>query len=134
MAKIRCEKNPEQFNRQKWKEGLSSTINNCADSILDESMAYGDDPSQVEAIVQAKMKKDYSSSNTSENRDPVDTSVDNIIDPLKKLRGKLCRPSPRDLFYAVLAVDEKEINVSFFICYQITKIKRESFEIFIEKS
>ncbi len=101
MAKIRCQRNPSKFEIHEWKKHLPSSIDDCPDSILRESMAYGDTPSQVGPVLQAKLKNFK------------DTSIDKIIDPLKKLDGKLSHSSSSDLFRAVLDISDNQIDVSF---------------------
>ncbi len=112
MSKIRIERN-SKLDCEAWKTKLPPGIDVSRDSILYESMAYGDDPNDVKVVLQAKTNKLNSNSDTNETEDPANTSLDNIIEPLKKLKDKKSYRSSFNLFHAVLEIDDDKIAVSF---------------------
>ena len=72
-------------------------------------MAYGNDPKELETVIKAKMDKENSSEN------PTDTSLENIIKPLRQLNKNLNQNSSSNLFQTILAIKDDEIDVSFLI-------------------
>jgi hypothetical protein len=112
VSKIRSERNPE-LDCEGWKTKLPPGIDVRHNSILLESMAYGDDPNDVKVVLQAKINKLNSNSDTNKNEDPTITSLKNIIEPLRKLKDKKSYPSSFNLFHAVLEIDNDKIAVSF---------------------
>ncbi len=103
VVNIRRKKNSNQCNIKQWKKDLPRDIQNCSDRILRESMAYGNNPSEVKSIIQSKMN----------STSPTDTSLDGIIDPLKNLKKELKRSESPNLFRAIHKIDDSDSEVSF---------------------
>ncbi|CAF0995347.1 unnamed protein product [Adineta steineri] len=95
IAKIRRKRNPNRYELEQWKQQLPYEIKNCSDSILRVSMAYGDNPNQIKSVIQSKMNEINS------NVDPIETSLENIAEPLRKLRSELERTPLTNVFRAV---------------------------------
>ncbi|CAF0734955.1 unnamed protein product [Adineta steineri] len=95
IAKIRRKRNPNRYELEQWKQQLPYEIKNCSDSILRVSMAYGDNPNQIKSVIQSKMNEINS------NVDPMETSLENIAEPLRKLRSELERTPLTNVFRAV---------------------------------
>jgi hypothetical protein len=107
VANIRHEKYPDQCDFTQWKRNLPRDIQKCPDSILRVSMAYGNDPQEIKSIIQTKMNQ------TNLNVNSTDPSLNNIIDPLKRLKRELDNNRQPNLFLAVRNIDDRDINVSF---------------------
>ncbi|CAF1200057.1 unnamed protein product [Rotaria sordida] len=109
VANIRRSRNSKQLNAEEWKTYLSQDNNNCPDSILEILMAYGDNPIQVKTVLQKKIN---------EIESPTDTSLDKIIEPLKKLKKETSDFSASsNLFNTVLKIDDNKIDRADRIFY-----------------
>jgi len=107
VANIRRSANPEQCDFNRWKRNLPRDIQNCSKTVLSASMAYGNDPREVQSIIEMKMNS------TNSNKDPTDTSLDNIIGPLKKLKKELDKNKSPNLFNDIRNFDDRDIGVCF---------------------
>ncbi|CAF4532487.1 unnamed protein product [Rotaria sp. Silwood1] len=101
VAKIRHDNDPNQHDIEELKAQLPRNLQNCSDSILRVSMAYGNDPEQIKPIIQSKMN----SINSNDNIDNI--SLDNIIEPLKMLKKDLERNPLKNIFNAVRNINER---------------------------
>jgi hypothetical protein len=72
-------------------------------------MAYGNDPQEVKPILQTKMN------NLNSNVNPTDTSLHNLIEPLKKLKRELDNSQQPNLFHTIQNIDDRRIHVSFYL-------------------
>jgi len=106
VSKIKRRTNPDRYDINHWKRHLSGDVQDCPESILRVSMAYGDDPHRTKHVIQAKMNERNS------NENPIDTSLDNIIEPLKRLQRELNDNPLRDLFRAVHNINDRHTDVS----------------------
>jgi hypothetical protein len=119
VANIRCDKDPKHLDVDKWRTKLSSDLQNCLPNTLRLLMAYGDDPEQLETVLQLKMKKKEQNDSDHPSKNCTGTSLDAIKKPLKRLKTDLdSNGSMPTLFQAVLDIKDDEIDVSFFILKQ----------------
>ena len=105
VSKIKQRHNPEQYDMSQWKRSFLRDIPNCPESILRASRAYGTDPRVIKPILKSKISM-YSKSITN-------TSLDNIIEPLRRLGNELKDNPMPDLFDAVRSINVHHTNVSF---------------------
>jgi hypothetical protein len=116
VAHIRRDKDPEHFEVDKWRRKLSSDLQNCTTNTLRLLMAYGNDPKQLETVLQLKMKENNQNDSDHSSKNCTGTSLDAIKKPLKRLKTDLdSNGSMPTLFQAVLDIKDDEIDVSFFI-------------------
>ncbi len=106
VANIRRKKYPDECNFNEWKTNLPRDIQNCPDSILRVSMAYGNDPNEIKSILQTKIN------NTNSNVNSTDPLLNNIIGPLRRLKEELDNNQKPNLFRAVQNIDNRDINVN----------------------
>ena len=106
VAKIRSGIDPDQCNPDRWKKDLPSNLRACPKGVLTASMAYGDNPRDVQSIIESKMNK------TSSDGDVTDTSLDKIITPLKRLKRELDRNKSPNILKSIRELDDKNIDVS----------------------
>ncbi|CAF4044021.1 unnamed protein product [Rotaria sp. Silwood2] len=104
VAKIRREYDPDQYDVEELKKQLPRDLQNCSESILRVSMAYGNDPQQIESIIQSKMN----SINLNDNVNSI--SLDNIIEPLIKLKKDLKENPLKDIFGAVRNINDRNTD------------------------
>ncbi|CAF1234668.1 unnamed protein product [Adineta steineri] len=104
VSRIRREINPRDLHPHYWKDRLPVDLQQCSDSVLRHSMAYGDDPNQVLTILKEKMNKEGSI------EDPTDALLINITEPLKQISKNLEKKPSYNLFRAVLDVANHEID------------------------
>ncbi|CAF0777363.1 unnamed protein product [Rotaria sordida] len=100
VAKIKRDYDPYQCDIERLKAQLPHDIKNCPDSILRVSMAYGNDPQQIESVIKSKMK-------IIDSNDNIDAGLlDNIIEPLKLLKKDMERNPIRNIFNAVHNIND----------------------------
>jgi hypothetical protein len=112
VGKIRCSAHPDQCNFDRWKKDLPRDLRSCSKAVLTASMAYGNNPGEVQSIIETKMN------DTNSDGDTTDTSLDNIISPLKRLKKELDRNKSPNLFKSIRDFDNRNINCAnrlFFI-------------------
>lgn len=68
-------------------------------------MAYGNDPHTIKSILQTKLT----------NKNCTETSLNNIIGPLKNLKKDLDNSGNPNLFRSIRKIDERDINVRFIL-------------------
>jgi hypothetical protein len=99
-------------------------------------MAYAKTPEQIDSIFRAKQKQFNRSTSTHTQREPTRTSLENIIKPLKQLKDDMEHESLKNLFTAVLAINEDQIDVSFALnlTFKIVflKYQNEVFQNFLQ--
>ena len=110
VGKIRSEIDPDQCDYDRWKRNLPSNLRTCSKGVLTASMAYGNNPRDVQSIIESKMNE------TNSDGDVTDTSLDKIINPLKRLKKELDRNKSPNIFKSIREFDEKNIDVSS-MCY-----------------
>ena len=100
--------NPDRYDINNWKRQLPRDVQNCPDSILRVSMAYGDDPHRIKSVIQTKINE------INPNENPTDTSLDNITEPLIRLQRELEDHPLKNIFHAVRNINGRHTDVSFY--------------------
>lgn len=112
VADIRKKEILPNSNDDAWDEDLRRYVQKCPGGFLDISRAYGDDLEHVGEILKAKMNSPTVASDTDEDDTPAETSLDKRgIAALKGLKS-LENRKPSTLFRTILAMDDKDIDVS----------------------
>ncbi|CAF1364214.1 unnamed protein product [Adineta ricciae] len=102
VVDIKYEMDPHRYDINQWRKQLSLNMSNCPDRILRESMAYSDDPHKAQSIIAKK------SNETNSNRNPVESSLNNLTDYLTTLRDDLKANPLTDLFSTVYNVNDSD--------------------------
>ena len=105
VAALRQEANPEQCDINELKARLPRNLRDCPKAILQQSMAYGDNSDEIASIIESKMN------DSNGNGNPTDTSLENVIDPLKKLRKDMDKNRTRNLFKEIRQFPDNQIDV-----------------------
>jgi hypothetical protein len=98
----RRELNEKGYDIKTWKKDSSINVCKSSDELLRQSMAYAKTPIQAAPILQAKQEQ---MEKTPRN------SIKNIIEPLKDLQEAVQHEKPKNLFAAVLAIHQDNIDV-----------------------
>ena len=107
MADIRCHANPAECDINKLKRKLRSNLRDCPKTILQQSMAYGNNIDEIESIIESKMD-----GADGDDEIPTDTSIENLIDPLKMLKRDLDKTKSPPLFKDVRKFGDNQMDVS----------------------
>ena len=116
VAELRCEINPEQCDVEELKRKLPKDLRNCPKSILHQSMAYGNSPDELASIVKSKMN------DTNGDENPTDTSLENIVGPLTKLKKDLDKNPARNIFKVIRQFNDDQIDVRIHVGYYLFDI------------
>lgn len=105
----------EQCRFSTWKTNLPDKIKHCPDDILMRSIAYGNDPNEIESIIEDKIN----SSNSTVG------SIEKLVAPLKKLKTDLDRNPVKNLLSDVRNFADSDTKV----CLEINTKKKKHFYI-----
>ncbi len=96
---------------KKWENDPSINLGKSSTELLHQSIAYARTREQIDSILQAKQKQIDKNPNEYPKKKRSHTSLEDVIGPLRKLKGKMPRKGPENLFAAVLQIDQDKINV-----------------------
>lgn len=112
VAEIRRSAHLIELDANQLKGKLRSNLRNCSTTIVQQSMAYGSNVDEIEPIVEWKMDN----TNDDEDQLPTDTSIENLVEPLKRLKRELDRIKTPALFKDVrkFGADQTDVSIRSF--------------------